>query len=264
MVLDGAVDVNASLPQQANQEAPAAEQSLDHLFATCASLSPCPLGTDLRSYFQSLTASLTRHPLPAPGHGDNYPVTVGDLDTATLFALSVTESTGPYYAALVAAHNGQGAELRSLALEFETDVNGAPLGDPLWAITCNDAAGHPSPTAAGEQARTLEKRYPLIGAYAVNYTMGGCVAWPQARQPVADIHPSGTPPILVVGNSGDPNTPLIGAKHLAAIFPHATLLTWTGWGHTWLLSGTGDACMQQAVTTYLGGGGLPPSGTVCH
>jgi pimeloyl-ACP methyl ester carboxylesterase len=263
MVLDGAVDVDASLPQQANQEAPAAEQSLDHLFATCASLSPCPLGTDPRSYFQSLTASLTRHPLPAPGHGDDHPVTVGDLDTATLFALSVVESTGSYYAALVAAHNGKGAALRSLALEFETDVNGAPLGDPLWAITCNDAAGHPGPLAAGEQARVLQKRYPLIGAYAVNYTMGGCVAWPRARQPVTDVHPSGTPPILVVGNTGDPNTPLVGARHLATIFPDAALLTWTGWGHTWLLSGGGDACMLQAVTTYLAGGGLPPSGTVC-
>ena len=264
MVLDGAVDVNASLTQQANAEAPAAEQSLDHLLTTCASLSPCPLGAHPRSYFQGLITSLGRHPLPAPGHGDRYPVTVGDLDTATLFALSVTESTGAYYDALVAAHDGNGDQLRSLALEFETDVDGAPLGDPLWAITCNDAADHPGPVAAGDQARTLAERYPLVGAYAVNYTMGGCVAWPRARQPVAGIHPSGTPPIMVIGNTGDPNTPLIGAKHLAAIFRDATLLTWTGWGHTWLLSGSGDDCMRQAVTTYLSGGGLPPSGTVCH
>ena len=35
MVLDGAVDVNAPLTQQAEEEAPAAEQSLLHLFATC-------------------------------------------------------------------------------------------------------------------------------------------------------------------------------------------------------------------------------------
>ena len=78
------------------------------------------------------------------------------------------------------------------------------------------------------------------------------------------MEPTRNQRILVVGNTGDPNTPLIGAKHLAAIFPHATLLTWTGWGHTWLLSGAGDACMQQAVTTYLSGGGLPPAGTLCH
>jgi hypothetical protein len=36
-----------------------------------------------------------------------------------------------------------------------------------------------------------------------------------------------------------------------------------GWGHTWLLSGATDTCMQHAVATYLTGGGLPPPGTVC-
>ncbi len=41
------------------------------------------------------------------------------------------------------------------------------------------------------------------------------------------------------------------------------MVTWKGWGHTWLLSGSGDSCMQKVVTTYLSGGGLPPSGTVC-
>jgi hypothetical protein len=41
------------------------------------------------------------------------------------------------------------------------------------------------------------------------------------------------------------------------------MLTWRGWGHTWLLSGSGDACMQRLVTTYLSGGGLPPADTVC-
>ena len=34
---------------------------------------------------------MTAHPLPAPGKGDDVPVTVGDLDTATLLALSVTQ-----------------------------------------------------------------------------------------------------------------------------------------------------------------------------
>jgi pimeloyl-ACP methyl ester carboxylesterase len=263
MVLDGAVDVNASLTQQAVQEAPAAEQSLHHLFASCLAQAPCPLGTDPQAFFSDLATSLRDHPLPAPGSGDSYPVTDGDLDTATLFALSVTQSTGLYYSALIAAKGGNGAPLRDLALDFATDTNGAPLVDALWAITCNDAAVHPGPVAAGTLARTLDARYPLVGGYAVTYTMGGCVAWPAARQPVTDLHPTGTPPILVLGNTGDPNTPIVGARHLAAIFPSATMVTWKGWGHTWLLSGSGDTCMQRVVTQYLDGAGLPPHGTVC-
>jgi pimeloyl-ACP methyl ester carboxylesterase len=263
MVLDGAVDVNATLVRQAVQEAPAAERSLEHLFAQCSARSDCPLGSDPRATFTTVSASLTRRPLPAPGHGDPFPVTVGDLDTATLFALSVPSSTTPYEAAVVAAGQGNGAPLRALALEFATDIDGSPLVDPLWAITCNDAADHPGPVAAGTLARSLDRRYPLLGAYSATYSLGGCVSWPAARQPIADLHPAETRPVLVIGNTGDPNTPIIGGAHLAGIFPDGRLLTWRGWGHTWLLSGPDDPCMQRSVTTYLTGGTLPHPGAVC-
>jgi len=264
MVLDGAVDVNASLTVQAEEQAPAAEWSMDHFLATCGGVSPCPLGSDPRAYFTALAQSLTLHPLPAPGTGDRYPVTVGDLDTATLFALSVPGFMSSYVAALVAAHAGNGGPLRSLALELVTDINGASLVDPQWAITCNDAARHPGPVAAGNLARSLAARYPLIGGFGATYALGGCVSWPPSHQPVTDLHPRGNPPILVVGNTGDPNTPLIGAVHLAAAFTNARLLTWQGYGHTWILSGSGNTCMQHWVSRYLLGGGLPPARTVCH
>jgi pimeloyl-ACP methyl ester carboxylesterase len=264
MVLDGAVDVDASLVQQATQEAPAIERSLQHLFATCASAPGCPLGTHPRSTFEAVAAALGHRPLPAPGDGDTTPVTVGDLDSATLLALSVPDLTPQYESAVAAAAKGDGTPLRSLALTLELDINLAPLGDPLWAITCNDAASHPGPVAAGTLASSLARRYPLVGAYAVTYTMGGCVSWPRGAQPVSDVHPAHAPPVLVIGNTGDPNTPYVGARHLAAAFPRATLLTWVGWGHTWLLSGASDACMQRLVSTYLTGGGLPPRGTTCH
>jgi pimeloyl-ACP methyl ester carboxylesterase len=262
-VLDGAVDVGASLTTQAAQEAPAAERSLDHLLASCSAAPACPLGHDPQMAYRSLLSALTRNHLPAPGRGDTYPVTVGDLDTAALLTLSVPGFTPSFYAALVAARDGDGGPLRTLALELETDIDGAPLVDPLWAITCNDTAVHPGPIAAGDQARALAAKYPLIGAYAVNYTMGGCVSWPAGRRPVAGIHPEDVPPILVVGNTGDPNTPIIGARHLAALLPASRLLTWRGWGHTWLLSGSADPCMQRLVTNYLFGTGPPPPHSVC-
>ena len=263
MVLDGAVDVNATLPVQSAEQAPAAERGVVHLLSTCGGQSPCPLGADPIGAYRSLAGSLTAQPLPAPGNGDDVPVTVGDLDTATLFAASVPDFTLSYLAALSSAQHGNGGPLRQLALEFVTDINGASLVDPLWAITCNDAAGHPGPVAAGALAGTLSGRYPLIGGYVANYTVAGCVAWPTAKQPVEDIHPAGAPPTLVLGNTGDPNTPLVAAVHLAAAFPKASQLTWNGWGHTWLLSGGTDPCMRQRVTAYLVDGTLPPHGTVC-
>jgi pimeloyl-ACP methyl ester carboxylesterase len=263
MVLDGAVDLYAPLVEQTTEEAPAAERSLVHLLAACASGPACPLGPDPTSFFTRLSASMAARPLPAPGNGDTAPVTVGDLDTASLFAVSVPGFTPLYESALVSASNGDGGALRALALEFVVDVDGTPLVDAQWAIACNDTTGHPGPTAAGTLARSLAATFPLVGAFAVNYILGGCIAWPDGTRPVAALHPTAAPPVLVVGNTGDPNTPLVGARHLAAAFPHAGQLTWVGWGHTWLLSGATDTCMQHAVATYLTGGGLPPPGTVC-
>jgi pimeloyl-ACP methyl ester carboxylesterase len=263
MVLDGAVDVDASLSRQAIQQAPAAERALKHLLASCQGTT-CSLGADPVSFFRSLAASLARSPLPAPGAGDPYPVTVGDLDTATLLALSVPGFVPSYYSALVAAGQGNGSPLRALALGMVTDLDGQPLVDALWAITCNDARVHPGPRSAGALAATLARRYPLIGAFAVTYNLGGCVSWPTAGQPIAPLRPAAAIPILVIGTTGDPNTPLIGARHLAEDLPGSRLLVWQGWGHTWLLSGPGDRCMASAVTTYLGGGGLPLRGTICR
>ena len=264
MVLDGAVDLYAPLSTQAAEQAPAAERSLIHLLAACAADPSCPLGADPTAYFTRLATSMRDHPLAAPGNGDNTPVTVGDLDTATLFTVSVPGFTPMYYAALVDATHGDGRALRGLALEFVIDIDGAPLVDAQWAITCNDTTGHLGPAAAGNLARRLASRDPLIGGYAVNYSLGGCLAWPDARQPVSTIRPLRAPPVLVIGNTGDPNTPLIGARHLAAAYPHAVQLTWAGWGHTWLLSGSTNTCMADAVTRYIGGMGLPARGTVCR
>jgi pimeloyl-ACP methyl ester carboxylesterase len=263
LVLDGAVDVNASLPVQAAEQAPAAEASVVHVLSDCGGESPCPLGADPEAAYTALAASLTAHPLPAPGDGDDVPVTVGDLDAATLFAVTVPSITDGYLTALASARAGDGSGLRRLALDLVTDVDGTSLVDPQWAIACNDAPAHPGPRAAGALARSLAARDPLIGGYVANYTLAGCVAWPAGRRPVRDVHPTGAPPTLVIGNTGDPNTPLVAARHLAAAYPSASQLTWDGWGHTWLLSGAGDACMQQRVAAYLVARTLPPPRTVC-
>lgn len=262
-VLDGAVDVAADLSTQAEQEAPAVESALGRLLATCSAAPNCPLGTDPASFYRALLASLSRQPLPPPGGADPYPITVGDLDTAALLTLSVPGFTPDFYSALLAARDGDGTPLRSLARELETDVDGSSLVDPLWAITCNDTAHHPGPTTAGGQASALAARYPLIGGYAVQYTLGGCVAWPAGRRPVTGVRPAGIPPVLVVGTTGDPNTPIVGARHLAALLPNSVLVTWQGTGHTWLLNGSADPCMQRAVSDYLVKGDLPPRHTRC-
>ncbi len=263
MVLDGAVEATLSLGRQAAEEAPAIQASLRHLFATCRPSSSCPLGADPAAFYDRLQARLERDPLPAPGSGDDLPVTVGDLWLATLYDLTAPRFAAGFEPALLAAAAGQGAPLRALSLQLEEDLDGSSLVGPMWALTCEDSSRHLSAGAAGALARALDARYPLDGAMAVTYVAGGCVAWPPAAHPVTAVHDSSGVPALVVGNTGDPNTPHQAAVQLARSLGRADLLTWRGWGHTWLLNGSSDPCMARAVDRFLISLALPRRDATC-
>jgi hypothetical protein len=237
--------------------------SLNHFFSACSAEPACPLGSDPRRYYDDLQASLEAHPLPAPGNGDDLPVTVGDLDTATLFYLSVPAFGPSFVTALMAATAGNGAPLRALSLEFEVDLDGTSLVGPQWAYTCNDAAHFLRADRAGRLARSLAARFGQLAAYAVTYDLGGCTEWPRPSAPITDVKADGAPGIVVIGNTGDPNTPHSSAVQLARAMGPARLVTWQGWGHTWLLNGTKAACMQAVVDAYLVTGHLPRKGTTC-
>jgi pimeloyl-ACP methyl ester carboxylesterase len=260
MVLDGAVDATQPLTAQAAAEAPAIAASLDHFLSTCGGHEPCPLGPDPAATYRRIAAQLQREPIPAHSGG---PVTVGDLYTATLYALSVPRFASSFPTALAAAAEGQGGPLLELALEFEQDLDGRSLVGAQWTYTCNDATGEPDPATAARLARTLDARDGPAGAEAVTYDLGGCLHWPAPSRPLTTLAVNAGPRILVIGNTGDPNTPHASAVHLVGTLGRATLLTWHGWGHTWLLNGSDDPCMDRAVVDYLVHGTSPGHDASC-
>ncbi len=263
MILDGAVVESSPLATGVRAEASAITASLNHFFAACAAEPHCPLGSDPRTYYEDLATELAQHPLPAPGNGDDLPVTLGDLDTATLFYLSVPSFGDAFTTALLAATAGNGAPLRALALEIEVDLDGASLVGPQWAFGCNDTADRLSPAAAGRLAQTLDDRHGQLAAYAVTYDLAGCTDWPRSSVAVHSVATPAAHGIVVIGNTGDPNTPHSSAVQLAHDLGGAHLVTWRGWGHTWLLNGSSDQCMDRVVDAYLVSGQVPASGTTC-
>jgi pimeloyl-ACP methyl ester carboxylesterase len=263
MVLDGAVDANLSLTTDAVLEAPAIETALTHELGACTATPNCPLGADPVSFYRALQQRLVRSPLPAPGDGDSVPVTAGDLATASLLYLSVPSLTPGYFPALASAAGGDGAPLRSVALGLETDLDGSSLVGPLWTITCNDAMAHPNGATTAALARSLAQRYPLGGAEAVSNNLIGCPGWRVSGGPVARLAPTNAPTALVIGNTFDPNTPYASARRLTATIG-GRLVTYVGYGHTWLLNGSANTCMQQVVGRYLVSGTLPARGTTCQ
>ena len=111
-----------------------------------------------------------------------------------------------------------------MALLFVRDIDGASLVDAQWAITCNDSSSHPGPVAAGDLARDLEAAispdWCLLG---VVHARRLCWLAAPREEPVTNLHPVGAPPVLVIGNTGDPNTPIEEARrarqHLSGCEP---------------------------------------------
>jgi pimeloyl-ACP methyl ester carboxylesterase len=263
MVLDGAVDANLSLSDDATMEAPAIQTVLEHDLGACTSLPRgCPLGADPVTFYRDLQQRLSRAPLPAPGNGDTTPVTEGDLYTGTLLYLSVPAFTNNFFPALAAAGAGNGAPLRTLALGLETDINGQSIVGPLWAFTCNDALVHPDASATAALARSLATRYPLGGAEAVSNNLIACPGWSPSSGAIARLSPIRAATPLVIGNTFDPNTPYSAARQLTSDIG-GRLVTYVGYGHSWLLNGSANPCMRDVVSSYLVNGVLPAQGTRC-
>jgi pimeloyl-ACP methyl ester carboxylesterase len=263
MVLDGAVDANLSLTTDATLEAPAIQAAVRYDLSRCTASPGCPLGARPLTFYEDLEQRLARSPLAAPAGGDTPPVTEGDLTTATLLYLSAPGFTSGYFSALASAAAGNGAPLRSVGVTLETDLDGKSLVGPLWTITCNDAVVHPDAKATAALARSLAERDPLGGAEAVANNLIGCPGWSRSTSAVAHLHPNKAPVPLVIGNTGDPNTPYAAARDLTSAIG-GRLVTFVAYGHSWLLNGSRNACMQTVVGHYFLHDALPARGTRCH
>ena len=86
--------------------------------------------------------------------------------------------------------------------------------------------------------------------------------WPVERvsRYTGSFRATGVPPILVVGTTGDPDTPFQDAVTLAETLEKARLLTFKAEGHTAFERST---CAAAATTSYLADLVLPAVNTVC-
>jgi pimeloyl-ACP methyl ester carboxylesterase len=266
MVLDGGVDPTRTLTQEVSDQAAAAQKAFQIEMSSCARTPTCPLGPAPLATYNAVAAQLSVHPASAGAVGGP-PVTDGDLASALLLHLTVPGlfSLSSFATAALSARRGNGAALRSMALNLWTDIDGSSLVDPYWALTCNDNPQRVSAQVAAGMARTLEASGPGTGAFAVAYDMAGCSSWPAARHPVVARPARGAPPIVVIGGTGDPNTPYVWSQGLARSLGSAVgvLVTRVGVGHSAFLNGAADTCLIGVEIAYLADRTVPKPGTVC-
>jgi pimeloyl-ACP methyl ester carboxylesterase len=258
MVLDGAIDPALGTEQMVLDQATGFESVLDQFFSWCASTEACPwrTGPDPTAALTALIDRSRTTPLPASGGRSAGPGEFYDALLDDLYAPSSWPSLGD---ALAQAAEGGGSDLVSLADTYASggSTNG---GDVNNAVNCLDHPVGRDPTAYGALASRAAASAPVFGPLLV-WGLVQCAVWPvlPTRVP-GPVTAAGSPPILVVGTTGDPATPYRWAVALAHQLQHGELLTWEGTSHVAYFY---SACVRAYDQAYLVSGTLPPPGTTC-
>ncbi|GAA4901670.1 alpha/beta hydrolase [Streptomyces coeruleoprunus] len=164
------------------------------------------------------------------------------------------------------ADGGNGALLLALSDSMNgRDENGdySNLQAANAAINCVDDKARYTPEHTRAKLPEFREASPVFGSYLV-WALLGCSHWPvPGTWEHPDVSAPGAPPILVIGNTGDPATPYEGAKAMATALGKGVgvELTYRGEGHG--AYNGGDACVRRVVNAYLLDGKVPASGTVC-
>ncbi len=262
MVLDGALDPAVPPLESAREQAVSFEADLADALKACVASPACPwkpAGDPLQAY-ESLMSQVRAHPLPARGHARRAGPSA--LLYATAYTLYSTSGWPDLYQMLADASRGDGTR----ALELSDTYDGLqPDGtfsnelEAFTAVTCLDAPA-PSPAEVQADVASFAAAAPVFGV-AVLYSELGCDVWPvPATGKVGPIRAAGSPPIVVVGTTGDPATPYADAQALAAELQNGVLLTRVGDGHT---AYPYSSCIRSYVDTYLLQLLPPPGGTRC-
>jgi pimeloyl-ACP methyl ester carboxylesterase len=262
MVLDGVSDPDQPAAQFFLTQARGFDRGIDQFFASCAQRRSCPFysGGHPAAAFASLARRIQAHPLRV---GKRYLGTQQFLGGVTTPLYSDDEAT--LAKALAAAANGNGAPLLKLNDQGAgRRANGtySTQGSSTLAIDCLDGRG----IDGVRQALALQHRFvtaaPVFGRQIL-YGAAVCGYWPESpRPPRLPVSAAGAPPILVIGSSGDPITPLSEAVTLAHSLRSGVLLTATTKGHTTMFGNDGSVCNTLGIP-YLLTGKPPANGSRC-
>ena len=266
IVLDGAIDPDADATDVALGQARGFEQGLDAFLRDCARERACAFhhgGHAARAY-DDLRARAARVPLATRENGGRV-VNETRFDAAVLEALYAgTAGWRSLGQALEAAEHGDASTLLGMADSLVGRGSGGnehTALDAYWAITCLDGPPVGDLAAAEHLEAQAVGVAPRLGAFLVNLTLS-CSLWPVPTEPrPGSLRAAGTPPILVIGTTNDPATPLASARALARELDHGVLLVAGGYQHGSFVAD--NTCVDHAVTRYLVTLDAPRSGTRC-
>lgn len=260
-VLDGAVDPHATSAEEGMSQAKGFEGQLTTFLAACSKNKACEFynGGKSEAAFDSLLLALDAKPLVVSA--DRTPVTQGVAFTAVAQAMYSDYYWPQLEKALADAQQGDGAGLLKLYDDYYQRKDDGSYGNELeafLAISCLDDPGSTSIKEVEDAIPNFVAAAPRLGA---NFGYGySCALWPVKPATKVDVTGKGAGPIVVVGTTGDPATPLSSTRKMAAALEQGVLLIVEANQHTGY--GTNE-CINTAVDSYLIDLTVPVSETTC-
>ena len=266
MALDSAYEPNGdTVDQQYLTQIVGFENAFDDWTKWCEANDECAFrSSDVGTAWDALRQQLDDQPL---SNDEGRPINQSTMDTATQAAL-YSESDWPVLGtALADAKAGKGDGLLSLADSYKgrnADGTFDTLFQSIGIIECASGVEQQPPSDPEALLKKLQEQAPRFGADVTvdDITSSGndCEQLMPKQQPV-DIDYAGKAPVVIIGGTNDPATPIRWAKEMtAAMGEQARMVTFTGEGHGQLLVSTCVTDIEAAVLADLT---LPDDGTVC-
>ncbi len=262
VVLDGAIDPDATPLQQSITQAVGFDNALDAFIKDCLQLDTCPLPSGAtKQYFTDLFDSVAKEPLTT---STKRVATESLVVLGTASALYDNESGWPMLrVALKQAQNGRGFMFLSLADAYTgRQLNGtypSNEGDSGFVIDCLDWNDTRTNEQMAQDAQLFKEQAPVFGPY-LSYSGISCKYFDGIKQPIK-IKQVKTTPVIVIGTLRDPATPYSWAVALNKLITNSLLITLDGDGHTG--HGRGSTCVDKTVDTYFITGKIPATEQKC-
>ena len=261
IVVDGAVDPNASSVQEGMNQAKGFEGQLTTFLKQCSEKTTCAFhnGGKAEDAFDKLVLDIDTTPLEVSK--DRTPITQGVLFTAVAQAMYSDYYWPQLSEALNAAQGGDGKGILQLYDDYYQRNTDGTYGNELEAFLAISCLDDPGATSAEEVDLHIEEFITAAPRLGGNFAYGySCALWPVKQADKVTITGKGAGPIVVIGTTGDAATPLESTRKMALGLEQGILIVVDANQHT----GYGaNNCVVKAVDEYLIKLKVPANETTC-
>ncbi|KAF9544545.1 hypothetical protein CPC08DRAFT_716471 [Agrocybe pediades] len=277
LVIDGVVDSEDYYATVWSNDLRDTDKVMDSFFEGCHEAGPedcdfwAPSPDDIRKNLTSIYESIRSRPIPVKTEKG-----YGLVDYAMVRGLVFRALYSPFTSfrllatALAALAAGDASLIFDRAFVPPPQCSCDPsdglftnVPDALFTVLCNDGKDVPGDLASSEkyfEMLSKTSQWAEIWA-AIRLT---CVGWPRFPKDhfQGPFIANTSHPLLLIGNTADPVTPLWAAKKMSKGFEGSVVLTQNSPGHC-SISGP-SLCTVIHIREYFTSGKLPPPGTVCE